>query len=615
MDKLGSYPPPNFDCPPPNTIQLPQPQPPASKSNFHPSMWTWLESPCEPEPTWAYGSQTNWNHRPASGAAVPSQNHGSQNSHGREWYHTGQQNGSKPAGNRGKKRQIKMEPEFKYFCDTCDRGFKNQEKYDEHVAQHVKCSVPDCSFTAHEKIVNIHWKNTHAPGMKRIKLDTAEEIAKWREDRRKNYPTLQNIEKKRKLMQEREKTGAVLETAQFGRMRGRGRGTRRGRGHRRFQGQRHQNLHPSDAGAAAERPPPLIQPGQNGDPLGVLVKSDIESDKDDADADSRTAGLVVVPKQMSSAMASLVASYGSMSDSDTDEAQDSTVQTAKVLVQENKDLLVQNRPFMDTKNSTQDTQASKVSCPWSALNAPNNPSGRGRRGRRRGRRRCHDMPQKRRPTLLEMLLASDIRHERNVLLQCVRYVVRNDFFGLEKKTQPQLGIKRTQAPGSSDHKVRIESGTLSDSVDGSKSCFIEGGTSSAMENAEIGPANETTKITVVHCLTQNSLDQEPLADQADSGLPDDKTLLGSTDSQSGTTCDQAGSGLSCPGVESTLPSGHRSVQKSNNYPVDSLASAEQVAEDQEEKTATSDHHSHDSMVPYESKSTNIYDDEIWEMPN
>uniref|UniRef100_A0A0X3Q3T3 Uncharacterized protein n=1 Tax=Schistocephalus solidus TaxID=70667 RepID=A0A0X3Q3T3_SCHSO len=33
-----------------------------------------------------------------------------------------------------------------------------------------------------------------------------------------------------------------------------------------------------------------------------------------------------------------------------------------------------------------------------------------------------------RPTLLQMLLAEDMRHERNQLMQCVRFVVRNKFF-------------------------------------------------------------------------------------------------------------------------------------------------------------------------------------------
>lgn len=47
-------------------------------------------------------------------------------------------------------------------------------------------------------------------------------------------------------------------------------------------------------------------------------------------------------------------------------------------------------------------------------------------------------------TLLEKLLQKDIRHERNVLLQCVRYVVENNFFGIEKKTdEPNNQIKNS----------------------------------------------------------------------------------------------------------------------------------------------------------------------------
>lgn len=42
---------------------------------------------------------------------------------------------------------------------------------------------------------------------------------------------------------------------------------------------------------------------------------------------------------------------------------------------------------------------------------------------------------------LTQLLAPDIRHERNVLLQCVRYVVRNNFFGLEGTSQKHEEMK------------------------------------------------------------------------------------------------------------------------------------------------------------------------------
>ncbi|KAL1397336.1 hypothetical protein pipiens_020149, partial [Culex pipiens pipiens] len=39
--------------------------------------------------------------------------------------------------------------------------------------------------------------------------------------------------------------------------------------------------------------------------------------------------------------------------------------------------------------------------------------------------------------MLEKLLDKDIRHERNVLLQCVRFVVDNKFFGIGQPKEEQ----------------------------------------------------------------------------------------------------------------------------------------------------------------------------------
>ncbi|XP_053703937.1 nuclear fragile X mental retardation-interacting protein 1 [Synchiropus splendidus] len=418
MSEPAHYPSPDFDRPPTNSFTLP------SRSSFHASMWSWTESPTEP----SRGScaQPPWHQSPVATSYnyYTHGHHNAQTGHG--WHQAGHRGGWQhynPSGNHGKTN--KKEPEYLFFCDTCDRGFKNNEKYGEHMAQHVQCSVPDCSFTAHEKIVSIHWKNNHAPGKKRIKLDTPEEIAKWREERRRNYPTLQNIEKKMKVMEEREVTGAVLETAQFGRMRGRGRGQRwmhgRGKRGRQYPGASHCST--------AERPPQLTTPRSDGDPLGALVSNEHESDKDEAAAESRSSSVTVPPKQMSSALACLVASYGSASESD-EEPGASPLLRAQEAVQENLEILSMSAPKVPCDDGSH--TGSKLQSPHA-----NRRGGRGRGGRggMRGRGGHQATPQQRRPTLLEMLLASDIRHERNVLLQCVRFVVQNNFFRHENGAQ------------------------------------------------------------------------------------------------------------------------------------------------------------------------------------
>lgn len=311
-----------------------------------------------------------------------------------------------------------------------------------------------------------------------------------------------------------------------------------------------------------ERPPPLTQPRRDGDPLGALASSDHDSDREDPAAESGTGGLIVPPKQMSSALGSLIANYGSMTESESDEEPEATpILRGKDLVKENQALLNAipsksqergpPRGWGDSPQGAEDHKVSQPNC------APHTPHGRRGRGGRGGRRGHQDTPQTRRPTLLEMLLAPDVRHERNVLLQCVRYVVRNNFFGLERRPENKEATKGKVTPAipAGEHEGRQEE--PSEARDELRAASGVGGKKSSAE-VEL----ETNKADVVdQFLAKNGQDQ----------------VL-----QSGRVCSE--------------PSGD----------VDSSAGqvAENFIQNPEETTAT------DNIT----STSNIYDDEIWESP-
>lgn len=81
-----------------------------------------------------------------------------------------------------------------------------------HVAQHRTCGIDGCTFVAHEKVVEKHIEMQHITGLyQRIKkTNTPEDIANWIAERKRRYPSKENIEKRQKEQQEMLKRGERL---------------------------------------------------------------------------------------------------------------------------------------------------------------------------------------------------------------------------------------------------------------------------------------------------------------------------------------------------------------------------------------------------------------------
>lgn len=144
----------------------------------------------------------------------------------------------------GRKQGVFIHSE-KIECKTCKKWFVSEEKKKEHLALHQSCPYPGCTFSAIEKVLSAHIASVHEkkagtipPSLlelipekclfcSSVTVDTvmpprwatiprtsksvssAGMTHRWREERRKRYPTQSNLEKKEAAEKAREISGGL----------------------------------------------------------------------------------------------------------------------------------------------------------------------------------------------------------------------------------------------------------------------------------------------------------------------------------------------------------------------------------------------------------------------
>lgn len=108
-------------------------------------------------------------------------------------------------------QQFKRNPAS--FCKYCQLGFDSDTELFQHRRSHIKCPYDECKFNANEVTVANHIQRAHLKQNTTVKiadLTTPEQIEKWREERRKRYPTTQNVILRQQLQEEKLKRGEKL---------------------------------------------------------------------------------------------------------------------------------------------------------------------------------------------------------------------------------------------------------------------------------------------------------------------------------------------------------------------------------------------------------------------
>ncbi|CAK9809854.1 FMR1-interacting protein NUFIP1 [Anthophora quadrimaculata] len=108
------------------------------------------------------------------------------------------------------------EDDESFYCEICDKNFSSEDALSEHKTEHKVCGIDGCTFSAHPSLVEKHITMQHNSGLyqKIRNISTPEDIEKWITERKKKYPTKANIELRKAEEQEKVQRGEIIKQKQ-----------------------------------------------------------------------------------------------------------------------------------------------------------------------------------------------------------------------------------------------------------------------------------------------------------------------------------------------------------------------------------------------------------------
>lgn len=325
-----------------------------------------------------------------------------------------------------------------YYCEVCDRSWVTPEELEVHLSEHITCHFEGCCFKAAPKIVALHVKLQHDSGIfeKIVKSSNKEDIEKWREERKRNFPTLQNIEKKLAEHKEMEERGERIEPniKSFTRNKLMNSKEKGNTDEKKFNNKRKRNKSKN-----FKNNPDKKVKGFNPQFLSTAsLPNDIEDAKNDEDCNisdeewiSDNKG-VVESAPISNVLMNLSCNYAS--DDEIDSHQ--TVSDKKESDQVNT--LEGRCEESDDEPPEEEKIVRESDVPYTELSSQHKTiTDRFSKKKRHLKHQLKHKPKvmewqpssRKRPlTLLEKLLTKEIKQERNYILQCIRFIISENYF-------------------------------------------------------------------------------------------------------------------------------------------------------------------------------------------